>query len=300
MLSLHRLLLLLLAATLAGCGGAMRVAYNNGDVAVRLLAHEYFDLHGDQTDAFKLQLARFHTWHRTEELPRYADIFHGAARRVEKGLAREDVVWAIGSVRERTRALTAQAIDEAAPVIVMLGPDNVIQLQKKLVSSNDKFAKEYLSGDERRNEHARAKRLRNRLEEWIGDLTAEQEALVEAYAHSMPRVAAVALEDRKRRQRELFEILSEYRGKPELVNKVRAFAVGWEAQRSAEYVQLARQQEEGFIDLMVALDRTLTSRQRAHAVHRLENFAREFRVLHAEGAPRSEPVRAANLHPAGT
>ena len=54
----------------AGCASVVRIAYNNGDYAVRMLADDYFALNGGQVDAFNTRLARFHEWHRLEEIGR--------------------------------------------------------------------------------------------------------------------------------------------------------------------------------------------------------------------------------------
>jgi hypothetical protein len=281
--ALHTLLALSAALLLAGCGTALRVAYNQGDVAMRLAAHEYLDLHGEQSDLFKEQVKVFHAWHRTEELPRYAELLDGAAKRVQKGLAPEDVRWAAAGIRERTRALTEQAVDDAAPVLVTLDADNFLALEKKFAATNAKFAKDYLSPDESRNERNRAKRMKENFEDWLGTLSDEQEAMIEAYVRASPRINAALFEDRKRRQRELVELLKANRGNPGLTAKVRAFMLDWEAQRGPEYARLAREQEERLTDLLVAMDKTLSPKQRQHAVDRLTFYAKEFSILAAQG-----------------
>ncbi len=285
---------------LAGCGTALRVAYNQGDIAVRLAAHEYFDLHGEQSEAFKAQLKAFHAWHRTEELPKYADLLEGMALRVQRGLTREDVQWASAAVRERVRVLAAQAVDDAGPVLVMLDADNTRALEKKLAASNAKFAGEYLSGDPRKDERNRARRIRENFEDWFGDLSDEQEGLIEVYVRASPRITAAMFEDRKRRQRELVELLKAYRSNPEITARVRAFVVDWEASRGPEYARLAREQEERFTELLLSMDRTLSPRQRRHAVDRLTLYAREFAILAGQGrgAPKGTQRASLALEPA--
>ena len=49
----------------------------------------------------------FHVWHRREELPRYAALLDEAAARLERGLTRDDVVWAVGAVRSATACWAA-------------------------------------------------------------------------------------------------------------------------------------------------------------------------------------------------
>jgi hypothetical protein len=273
------------AAVLAGCGSAMRVAYNNGDVALRFMAHEYFDLHGEQSDQLKIQLVRFHAWHRREELPRYAAVFSSAAERLNRGLAREDVVWAIDAARARYRMIVEQGADEFAPVAATFRPDNLEALERKLADNNEKFAREFLAGDAAKQARARAKRLTGWFEDWLGSVTPEQEALIVRFAQAQPQMNQVRLDDRKRRQQEFVALLREHRASPDLAVRMREYFVNWERDRGAEHRRMAREWEDRLVTLVVDVDRTLTPKQRSHAVRRFELFAEEARILAQQGRP---------------
>jgi hypothetical protein len=279
------LLALVAAAALSGCGSAMRVAYNNGDVALRFMAHEYFDLHGEQTDQLKAQLARFHAWHRREELPRYAVLFSGAGERVGRGLAREDVVWAIAAVRARYQVTVEQGVDEFAPVAASFRSDNLETLERKLAENNEKFAKEFLSGDAEKQARARAKRLASWFDEWLGSVTPEQEALIARFAQAQPQMNRIRLDDRKRRQQAFVQLLREHRKSPDLAARMRDFFVNWERDRGPEHRRQAREWEDRLVTLIVDVDRTLTPKQRSHVVRRFEFFAAEAHILAQQGRP---------------
>lgn len=276
-------LLLLAAAALSGCGSAMRVAYNNGDIALRFIAHDYFDLHGEQSDLLKVQLARLHAWHRREELPRYAAMFNGAADRLDRGLARADVTWAIAAVRERYRVLVEQAADEAAPLLATLRPDNFAALERKLADNNEKFAREFLAGDASKQARARAKRLTGLFADWLGDLTREQEALVAEFVQLQPELNRIRFEDRRRRQHEFVALVRAHQKSPDLAARLRDYLVHWERDRGPEHRRMARDWEERLVTLIVDMDRTLTPKQRAHAVQRFARFADDARILAREG-----------------
>lgn len=273
------------AAALAGCGSVVRVAYNNGDVAARFMAHEYLDLHGEQSDQLKLQLARFHAWHRREELPRYAALFSDASGRLAAGLKREDVAWAIAEVRARYRATVEQAADEFAPVAATMRPDNLAALERKLAENNEKFAREFLSGDAAKQTRARAKRLTNWIDEWLGTVTPEQEARIAAFAQVQPDLNRIRLEDRKRRQQEFVALLREHGKAPDFAARLRDYLVNWERDRGAEHRRQAREWEERLVTLIVDLDRMLTPKQRDHVVRRFAFFAEEARILARQGQP---------------
>lgn len=288
------LLVLAAAAVLAGCGTAVRLAYNNSDFALRLMANEYFDLEGDQVDILKAQLARFHEWHRREEMPIYASVFRSAAERVADGIERADVVWAVAEVRARYLALATQGSEEAAPVVASLKPDNFAALEKKFARGNAKFTKEYLSGDQAKRDRVRAKRFEEQFEMFMGDLTDEQRELILRFAQSQPRMSEVRLDERKRRQQEFVQLIKQYQTSPELAERLGDYFGNWERDGSPEHAQLVREWEDRLVKLILDIDRTMTAEQRSRLVQRFEAYAEDCQVLARQGRPAGE-VRAALL-----
>jgi hypothetical protein len=287
------LLVLAAVAALAGCGTVMRVVYNNGDFALRVMANEYFDTNGDQEVVLKAQLARFHEWHRREELPAYSQLFQGAAERAARGLGAEDVTWAIASVRSRYRQVVAQAAEDGAPVIATFKPDNYAALDRKFAEVNAKFTKDYLAGDQAKRDRARAKWFEERVEWFVGDLTEQQVAIIHRFVQSQPRMNEVRLADRKRRQEAFVALIRQYQSSPQLAERMREFFVHWERDRGPEHARLAREWEDRLSQLVVELDRTLTAEQRAKLVGRFENLAEDSRVLARQGRPPVETRAAA-------
>jgi len=280
-----RLWIVILAAALGGCGSLVRIAYNNGDFALRMMVYEYFDLQGEQQEVFKFQLERFHEWHRREELPVYAGTFQSAADRLARGLTREDVLWGVAAVRDRYRSVVAQAADEGAPVIARLGPDNYAALEKKFADNNQKFAKEYLAGDQAKRDRARVKWLEERFEFFMGDLTDAQRELVARFVQTQPRMSEVRLNDRKRRQQEFVQLAKAERSSPELAERLRGYFLNWERDRGPEHARLAREWEDRLVQLALEIDRTMSPDQRQRAVERFAGLAEDCRVLARQGRP---------------
>jgi hypothetical protein len=274
-----RTLIVLVALAIAGCGAVMKVAYNNGGLAVRMMANDYLGLQGEQTALSRAQIDRFHQWHRRTEMPEYATLLDGAAARVAKGLKREDIVWAIRNLRARYKVLAEHAVEDAMPVVATLGPDNYVALEKKFAENNAKYARENLSSDPRKRERAHMKKIVGRFEEWTGDLSEEQKALVAAYVRASPRYTSVQFEDRKMRQGQLLQKLKTQRGNPALRDELRRFFAEIETRHGPEYDRLAREQEERAIQLMLDMDRTLTPDQRDRAVKRLQKYAEDCRIV---------------------
>jgi hypothetical protein len=283
LVKLRTLVLLAAALALAGCGTVVRLAYNNADYALRVAAHEWFDLHGEQSDLMRVGIEDFHAWHRRYELPAYARLFDEAADRVARGLAREDVQWAIDAVRARYRVLAEQAVEEIAPVAATFTPANYAALERKMAEGNDKLRKDFATVDPAKRERARFKTVAGRFEEWIGPLTAEQTELVRTFVRDGAAMVPAMVDDRRRRQRELVRLLEEYRTSPTLRAKLTAYVLDVERGRGAEYARLAKAREAELVRLVLDLDRTLTPKQRDHAVAKLRRYADDFTQLARQG-----------------
>src|SRR5512140_3389404 len=106
-------LLLLALASLAGCSG-VRLAYNHADTVVHWMANDDFALEDAQEEDFKARLARFHAWHRSEELPLYSALLNRSGDKIADGLSSEELLWAWDSVKARYRHMAAHAAPELA------------------------------------------------------------------------------------------------------------------------------------------------------------------------------------------
>jgi hypothetical protein len=287
-------LLLLLPVSLAGCSGA-RLAYNNADTVVRWMANDYFALEGVQEENFKARVARFHDWHRGEELPRYSILLTSAADKLADGLTAAELQWAWESVMVRYRRMAAHAAPDLAEVLVTLTPAQFGRLEEKFAESGAEYAKKYLKGTQTEQRERRDKRNLELMREWFGDLSDAQEAQLKASSARLPLVYALRLQNRQRRQQEFVALLKAYRSPAELEPRLRAWLTEWEEGASPEYRRLSAQYRERYMQMLLQLDRSLTSAQRAHAVERLRDYAGIFNTLAEQstlaraGAPAPDP-----------
>ncbi len=277
-----RTLICALALVVAACGGATRLVYDGAEPAVLVIADRYLALEGDQWKRARAATGRFHAWHRRNELPRYATLLADAAGRVQRGLARADVEWAIQSVRTRYAALVEAAVRESMALVETLDAENVAAVERRFAQEDRKRAREHLSGNPARLERERVTAIVKRFEEWTGPLTDAQVALVGQFVAATADYRHHAHDLRQRRQRELVALLD--RGvrddsAPPPADELRSLFLAWGLERTPE----RRRRDEQFAQLLLGLDRTLTAAQRARVVERLTGYAEDARVL-ARGA----------------
>jgi len=272
------LLLAISALALAACS-ATRLAYDNADTMLRFMASSYLDLDAAQSDDLTPRIARFHQWHRSNELPVYAALLRSASQRAARGITAEDVAWGLGNVRSRYRRLAARAAEDGAPVLATLASAQLAALEHKFAENNEKYARQFLPSDHKERRRAQLKRMLERFRDFAGDLTPDQEARIERFALARERHVALRFEDRQRWQRDFVAALKAERKPEELGRHLAEMFDKPELRRSEEFVREDRRWDEDLGQLIVDLDGSLSPKQRAQVVRRLSDYAEDFAVL---------------------
>jgi len=291
------LALLLCVAALAGCS-LLRLGYGQLDHIAAWMADDYFDLDSPQKAEFHKRFGRLHQWHRQEQLPDYSAFLRDIKARVEKGLAREDVVWVTDGVRARYRALARRGADDAAALLLTITPPQIEALKRRFEQDNRKFVREHrLDGTMEDQRRAQAKRAVDQVEDWVGSLSHDQEERIAALAAGAPLVHRLRHEDRQRRQREFLALL-EQRGNPaEFAARLRDWLTDWEKGRAPQNQRLMSEAWEQRIAYFVAVDRMLTAPQRAHLSRRLQGHIDDFTRLAQHARTHARGFTLASLAP---
>lgn len=284
--------LCLVAVLLAGCG-AMRISYDHADWLAARMADRYVDLTDDQSRVFKTGLADLHAWHRTRELPVYAQTFDEAAQRLARGMSRDDVQWAVESVRSRVHLLGQHAARQVGDALASLDETQLREVEARFAEDNRKFVREQLAGDPSKLAARRADWLCDRLEYWTGDLTLAQRGRVRALVDAFPAMPRMRLEERQRRQQNLLALVHEARGRADFEARLERFLADPDAGRGEASRRAMMDWERAFVDMLVDLDRSLSVAQRTHAVQRMHAYAQDFRQL---AARRGASIAEAGAH----
>jgi hypothetical protein len=268
---------------LAGCT-MVQVGYNQADSLAVWTANEYFDLDARQKDAFLSRFGHLHEWHRYDQLPEYAAFLGAAKKRLQSGLAREDVDWFVAGLKTRYRLIVSRGAGDAAAILASLAPAQLDALQRQWNKDNRKFIREFqLEETPPEQQRELARRMLSRIEDWTGSLSREQEQKITALTDKLPQIDRLRHEDRLRRQREFLQLL-ELRGNPdEFTPRLRHWLLNWEEGRPPQYERQFNQSLEKRIQFMVDVYHLLTSQQRTHLQQRLQGYIEDFRKLAERG-----------------
>ena len=196
---------------LTGCSSTTFV-YNRIDILLPWYLGSYVDLSRDQKQYLDELLIPFFSWHRHEELPRYAKIIYSVEGLLDSEVEVENIVLITQDVEESWFRLE----DELLLWIIPLAKDltdeqinNFLQvMQTKIIESENKYLK--------RNDQVYQKdnynRLRKNLRRFIGTMNKEQLDLVKIASKSMRRVDAEWIQNRKKLVANLGSILQREEG----------------------------------------------------------------------------------------
>ena len=270
---------LLAALALAGCSG-VRLAYDNADTFIRWRMLQFLDVHGEQADELDERIARFMKWHRANALPKYARDADEGAKRLSRGLTREDLVWGYDVFTGHGREAMRVAAEQMAPLLDRLSAEQVRHMEQRIAEENRKFAREHLRGSERERREQRAQRIVERLEDWLGTLSKAQVEAVTRYSARAPLFADMRDRDNKRIQGEIMAVIRARESRKRLADTMTT----WDKRRDAAYAAARQTQIDEFNTLLLEIDRLATREQRERMVAELRRYAGEFRSLAARGS----------------
>lgn len=279
-------LLILTFTLLAGCS-AVRIGYRQADVILAWHASDYFDFDKQQKQEFDKRLARLLEWHRRDQLPNYEEFLTEVQKRVQHSMTREDATWIVEGVKARFRNIVNRGANDAADILAKVKSENLFAIRNQFEKDNRKFVREYrLDGTIEQRMDARLDRTLKRIRDWVGALNQEQEDRIAALNSAIPLVSHLRHQDRQRRQREFLSILRLRNNKPEFLPLFRNWSLYWERGRAPEYARQADVVYKKRIALFLEVERMLTPRQRAHLIHKLQDYIDDIKILVAETTPR--------------
>jgi hypothetical protein len=266
-------------AMLAGCS-MVRIGYGHLDTIAEWTADEYFDLDPEQKHNFRVRFERIHEWHRYEQLPDYAMFLAETKARLQKGLARGDVLWVTEGVRARYRTVVTYVADDAAAMLMGITSEQLDALQRRWEKVNRRFVREYrLEATVELQRRATGRRALSRIRDWVGHLDDEQEQQILAWASELPLVHGPRHLDRLRRQREFLQLLSQRDDAGRFAARLRRWLLNWEEGRDPGYDRLFNEWTQQQANLYAAVYGILLPHQREAVADRLQGYINDFTRL---------------------
>jgi hypothetical protein len=267
---------------LQGCS-AIKLGYQQLPTLSYWWLDSTISFNSEQSLRAKEALEQLHRWHRREELTGYADFLQRSAQWSQGTVESTQVCSAFTEVQTRLDRLMREAVRQAAPVAMMLGPRQLSHMARQWESKNEEWEKDWLRGDEQARMERRLERVVNRYSDFYGSLNAEQNALIKAQLAQSPWTAEWGRQERQRRQKDLLATLQRVsQGQmpvAQVENELWNVWQRWLKPPDAAGAALMQAMSQQACNNLTLLHNTTSAEQRQRAVRRIRAYERDLRDL---------------------
>jgi hypothetical protein len=268
---------------MAGCGGLLKIGYKNGDTAGLFMMDRYLDLSSEQKDFVQPRLRALLAWHKSTQLPDYARFGAELQKKALAQITPAEVASLAEQSRRRAYATIEHALPDMADIALRLTPDNIRKLQSRFVEDDEKWSDENLAGDLEKRQKARYEKTLERVEEWYGRFSKEQRAEIRKLSDARPLDNGILLAERQRREQDLITLLNRIeRDKPPrdtVITMMKAYEDHFEQSPDPDRRAFVDSLHRTTDEMNAAIQNLATTRQRARAVAKLQEWIDDFHSL---------------------
>lgn len=253
-------------------GCSLGLVYNYADWLALWRLDGYFDLTSSQKRFLGARLTRILERHRAEALPKYRDALVALQDALHDGLTEAEVDWVFDAYTELRKDLFELLVEDGAEFLASVDERQLRYLARRFERENRELAERLALEPETRLAE-RASDTLEWLEDWLGPLSAEQEARVRTMSLALPDTLAAWLDYRRDRQRMFLALARRSAGaKRPLSRPLREWLVYPERGAPPAYLAAREDLRRQVTRMALAIDRMITSQQRRHLLVELEDL----------------------------
>jgi len=266
---------------LAGCG--LGFVYPRLDTIVAYYVEGFVTLDDAQSEKLDRLLTESLARHRASEPERYASFLRTLAGSVGQEAGAETWQQAVQQTDAFWRDIGAELAPGAGDIGRTLTDEQVAELLANLEKRDEEEWRELADLTPAQQLERRQKRVRRTLERFTGRLDARQRALVDDHAAGAGSLMAEWHDNRRAWREGLAAALAVRRSGEEFTRRMTILVARPDELWTPEYRAAVERRRAEAIELLAALDATLTPRQRDSARRRLTSLADELARLALEG-----------------
>ncbi len=266
---------------LGGC--SIKMLYNNADRFARWAANDYIRMNDDQEAYFTSEVRAIHYWHRTQELPRYADFLETLPGKVDAGMKEEDAREIFDTLYGWWDAVERKAMPMVTELLLSLSDEQVARLPERLEKDNRELSEDEAGKPLAEIQKGWTKQVADVMSRFTGRLSKPQKDYLAAQSVRYIPQFELWAEYRQRWQADLLRLLHEQRGDPQaFADAFAKIAQDREAYYGEELAAVFDANEALAAEVVAWMLSHLTDRQRERFAERTGELATAFRELAAQ------------------
>ena len=271
----------------SGC--SVKMMYNNADRLARWSASDYIDMDKPQREYFDREIESFMYWHRTTQLPEYAQTLTTLEAVTADGTDVEELQSLFDSMFGWWDAIEDRILPTTTEILLSLTDEQVARLPEKLSKDNEELAEDEAGLSLNEIQEHWWREYTDGFSRFSGRLSSKQKAHVAAEAVRYIPQMELWTDYRRRWQTDLLKLVRDGREDPD---KFAADFASLTKRRKeyygAELTAIFDQNEQLARDVGVWLINSFSDKQKARFSEQMLEFAAAFEELVAE-APIQPP-----------
>ena len=274
-----RALLAVLVISVSTSGCTTKLAYDFLDWGLYWELKDYVKFTRDQRLLVKDEISQLIDWHRSEELPQYADQLEKLSKELKSGITVEQLEESYNNLRDSWQRIVIKTLPAAVDIISNLNDEQVNDFFEMLIEKEGDDAKKIEKGTNARTLKKREAYVSKKIVGVIGKLNEDQKSLIAQWTLSMKPTKELSLAQAIQWRTRMQTVLAERHNKQQLENNLMVLFANPDQLRSASYRRVIEKNKRLIMQLLFDLNQTLTKQQRSKLVKKLKSYINDFRDL---------------------
>ena len=274
-----RALLAVLVISVLTSGCTTKLAYDFLDWGLYWELKDYVKFTRDQRLLVKDEISQLIDWHRSEELPQYADQLEKLSKELKSGITVEQLEESYNNLRDSWQRIVIKTLPAAVDIISNLNDEQVNDFFEMLIEKEGDDAKKIEKGTNARTLKKREAYVSKKIVDVIGKLNEDQKSLIAQWALSMKPTKELSLAQAIQWRTRMQPVLAERHNKQQLENNLMVLFANPDQLRSTSYRRVIEKNKRLIMQLLFDLNQTLTNQQRSKLVKKLKSYINDFRDL---------------------
>ena len=271
------LAVLVISVSISGC--TTKLAYDFLDWGLYWELKDYVKFTRDQRLLVKEEISQLIDWHRSEELPKYADQLEKLSALLENGLTVEHLEEYYNNLRDSWQRIVIKTLPAAVDIISNLNDEQVNDFFEMLIEKEGDDAKEIKNSTNARTLKKREAYVSKKIVGVIGKLNEDQKSLIAQWVRGMKPTKELSLGHAIQWRTRMQTVLAERHNERQLEKKLMVLFANPDQLRSPSYRGVIEKNKRLIMQLVFDLNQTLTSQQRSKLVKKIKGFTEDFRDL---------------------
>ena len=267
-----RALLAVLVISVSTSGCTTKLAYDFLDWGLYWELKDYVKFTRDQRLLVKDEISQLIDWHRSEELPQYADQLEKLSKELKSGITVEQLEESYNNLRDSWQRIVIKTLPATVDIISNLNDEQVNDFFEMLIEKEGDDAKKIEKGTNARTLKKREAYVSKKIVGVIGKLNEDQKSLIAQWALSMKPTKELSLAQAIQWRTRMQPVLAERHNKQQLENNLMVLFANPDQLRSASYRRVIEKNKRLIMLLLFDLNQTLTNQRRSKLVKKLKSY----------------------------